>query len=864
MVLHHLQPSFTGGEISPSLQTRVDASSYNTWLKSAQNMFVHPQGGISNRAGTRYVGTAKQTNPCQLISFPISAEEGYVLELGANYMRFFTADGPVLDNNEEPLELVTPYAQEALSQIRVAQYNNVLYLAHKQYPLMMLTRTSLGRFTLAQAPLRYGPFMPANTDESKKMRIYPQTTTVTSQGVAATLAFAPVNYPNLMVWAYFNGNCFYVGENYGLHVADIADNFNAAYGSQGLSATAQGNILRISSAASNGGNWNGKTLVLEYRRSFTGNAEHTVTQTLSGGENAGTQIVAESGRYILESNSAVFTPEHVGGKFCLVHTVDANYQSGTLGYEAVSSVILSGSDWALRTSGNWTGTLTIEISYDAGTTWQTHKVLSRASGEDNFYLVGNLNDAENLIQIRVRSGQNSGEAGYELSAQSFIQRGIVNVISYISATQVVVEQERPCGSGTWTYVWAEGSFSPSAGYPACVFFYQDRLGLAATQAEAQTLWFSKTGNFMDFGRARDTLLSTDSLSIRLASTKLNAITAVAVLNKLLIFTVGSEWALSCNGALSLDTIELTQQSERGSYVTAPVLVGNRAVFVQARGGVLRDLVYDYATSSYTGDDLTLRAKHLFFNQTITQLAYAQEPDTLLWCTTAEGKLLSLTYVPEQGIYAWTHHQTEGSFVSICTLANQGQDELWLAVVRGERVFIERLTKRLTEKSAPGSVFLDSSISVRNFTASAQVSGLSHLEGKTVCALADGNVVENLTVCLGSITLPHAASLVHVGLPYESFLETLPVANATALERKQRYVSARVEVLDSRGGFVGIERNGETELVQRTNESYNAPISLQTGSYTVLLPTRHTQEPSVCIVQKDPLPLTILGVLVKVV
>ena len=203
-------------------------------------------------------------------------------------------------------------------------------------------------------------------------------------------------------------------------------------------------------------------------------------------------------------------------------------------------------------------------------------------------------------------------------------------------------------------------------------------------------------------------------------------------------------------------------------------------------------------------------------------------------------------------------------MSICTLANQGEDELWLAVVRGERVFIERLTKRLTEKSAPGSVFLDSSISVRNFTASAQVSGLSHLEGKTVCALADGNVVENLTVCLGSITLPHAASLVHVGLPYESFLETLPVANATALERKQRYVSARVEVLDSRGGFVGIERNGETELVQRTNESYNAPISLQTGSYTVLLPTRHTQEPSVCIVQKDPLPLTILGVLVKVV
>ena len=864
MVLHHLQPSFTGGEISPSLQTRVDSSSYHTWLKSAQNMFVHPQGGISNRAGTQYMGTAKQTAPCQLIPFPISNEEGYVLELGENYMRFFTANGPVLDDEGNPLELVTPYAQEALSQIRVAQYNNVLYFAHRKYPLMMLTRTAIGTFTFIQAPLQYGPFMPTNMDVSKKMRVYPQTTTVTSQGVAATLAFAPVNYPNLMVWAYFNGTCFYVAENYGLNVADIADNFNIAYNSQGLSAVAQGNILRITSSAADGGDWNGKVFVLEYRRSFTGNAEHTATQVLTGGENAGTQTVAASGRYILQSDTSIFMPNHVGGRFCLVHTVDANYRSGTLGYEATSGAISSGSDWSLRTSGNWTGTLTIEISYDAGATWKTHKILSRASGEDNFYLVGNLNEAENLVQIRISSGQNSGEMGYELNAQSFLQRGVVKVLSYISDTQVIVEQERPCGSEEWTHVWAEGSFSPSAGYPSCVFFYQDRLGLAATRAEAQTLWFSKTGNFMDFGRARDTLLSTDSLSVRLASTKLNAITAVEVLNKLLIFTIGSEWTLSCNGALSLDTIELSQQSERGSYGTAPVLVGNRVVFVQARGSVLRDFVYDYATSSYTGDDLTLRAKHLFSNQIITQLAYAQEPDTLLWCVTAEGKLLSLTYVPEQGIYAWTHHQTAGSFVSICTLANQGQDELWMAVLRGEKIFIERLSKRLPEKSAQSSMFLDSSISVRNVTPSAQITGLSHLEGKTVCALADGNVVTGLVVSSGGVTLPQAASQVHVGLPYESFLETLPVTNSVALERKQRYVSARVQLLESRGGCVGVDANTLTEMVQRTNEAYNAPISLQTGAYTVVLSTRHVYEPSVYIVQKDPLPLTVLGVLVRVV
>ncbi len=865
MVLHRLQPSFTGGEISPSLQLRVDASSYHTWLKSAQNMLVHPQGGISNRAGTQYMGTAKQSDKsCRLIAFPISETEGYVLETGANYIRFFTDNGPVLDAGGNPLEVATPYAQEAIFELRVAQYNNELYIAHKNYPLYKLTRTDLGAFNFAPVDLRYGPFMPANTDETKQLRVYPQTTTVVSEGVAATLAFAPVNYSNWMVWAYFNGNCFYVADDFGLNLADIADNFNVAYNAQGLSATVQGSILRIASAAADGGDWNGKVLMLEYRSRFTGPADSTVSQALSGGENAGTQTVVQPGRYILESNTALFTPQHVGGRFCLVHGVDANYQSGTLGYEAISGVISSGSDWTLRTSGTWTGTLTVEASYDNGTTWKAHKVLSRASGEDNFYLAGNLNDAENLVKLRVRSGQNSGEAGYELSAQAFVQRGVVNVLSYISATQVVVEMERPCGGESWTDKWAEGSFSPAAGYPSCVFFYQDRLGLAATRAEAQTLWFSKTSNFTDFGRARDTLLGTDSLSIRLGSTKLNTIVAVVVSAKLLIFTVGSEWTLSCNGALSLDSIELAQQSERGADSTPPIQIGNRTIFVQAGGSSIRDWVYDYATSSYTGQDLTLRAKHLFQAQTIKQIAYTQEPDSLLWCLTTTGELRSLSYIPEQDICAWTHHQTAGTFVSICALSNQGQDELWLAVNRAGGIYIERLRQRLPETSTSAGVFLDSSVCVYNATPSTQVTGLAHLEGQTVCALADGNVVRNLTVQSGSITLPQTATQVQVGLAYEAFFQTLPVANATALARKQRYVSVRVHLLSSRGGYVGTSEEAMTELVQRTSEAYNAPITLQTGAQTVLLAMRHTAEPSVLIKQQDPLPLTVLGIVVKVV
>ena len=59
-VLHQLQPSFNNGEISPLLYDRVDYQKFTSSVKSGKNMFVHPQGGMSNRAGTKMLGMAKK------------------------------------------------------------------------------------------------------------------------------------------------------------------------------------------------------------------------------------------------------------------------------------------------------------------------------------------------------------------------------------------------------------------------------------------------------------------------------------------------------------------------------------------------------------------------------------------------------------------------------------------------------------------------------------------------------------------------------------------------------------------------------------------------------------------------------------
>ena len=203
-----------------------------------------------------------------------------------------------------------------------------------------------------------------------------------------------------------------------------------------------------------------------------------------------------------------------------------------------------------------------------------------------------------------------------------ILRSIYSAPFGIFATELI----RPnTGSPLFLSIYQEISISdPADGFlkfiltPICFTLLRDKDNATAAFSEP-AFW---TSNFTDFGRARDTLLATDALSVRLGGTQLNRIESVCVSHKLFIFTTGSEWTLSCNGPLSLDTVELVQQSSCGASEVSPVLVGNRCVFVQAGGEAVRDFVYDYASASYISEDLTLRAKHLVENRRMVQLSYA--------------------------------------------------------------------------------------------------------------------------------------------------------------------------------------------------------------------------------------------------
>lgn len=141
-----------------------------------------------------------------------------------------------------------------------------------------------------------------------------------------------------------------------------------------------------------------------------------------------------------------------------------------------------------------------------------------------------------------------------------------------------------------------------------------------------------------------------------------------------------------------------------------------------------------------------------------------------------------------------------------------------------------------------------------------VTGLHHLEGETVTALADGNVVAGLVVSGGSVTLPQAASRIVVGIPYKSTAKNLPlsVPKAVVENKRQRVTALNIRVVNTRGLKVGNRLTEMYAAKERTTELLGEPTSLANGLQQIMIEPIWEESAQTYLVQSDPLPATILG------
>lgn len=151
-------------------------------------------------------------------------------------------------------------------------------------------------------------------------------------------------------------------------------------------------------------------------------------------------------------------------------------------------------------------------------------------------------------------------------------------------------------------------------------------------------------------------------------------------------------------------------------------------------------------------------------------------------------------------------------------------------------------------------------------AATTISGLGHLEGKTVSILADGNVMPQRVVTGGAIDVVDPVLVAHVGLPITADFETLDITIGTTpafLAARKNINEVVIITEESRGIFAGSDADNLYEYKQRSIENYGQPIDLLTGRAEVPISAKWDTAGRIFIRQTDPLPLTILGVMPNV-
>lgn len=261
-------------------------------------------------------------------------------------------------------------------------------------------------------------------------------------------------------------------------------------------------------------------------------------------------------------------------------------------------------------------------------------------------------------------------------------------------------------------------FSGAGDKPEAVGYYQQRQIFGGSDNNPETTYTSRTGHFPNF-TISSPLQSDDAVSFTLAGKQVNRIRAFVDLKKLVIFTDSAEWSIGGDAAGVLRPGEVNPNAE--SYhgcneSVVPITIGNTAIFLQARGAVVRDLVFDVISEGYKGNDLTLYAVHLFDGHQVVDWDYAQIPNSIIWAVRGDGILLGLTYIRDQAIWGWHRHDTAalGLFESVICVPEGLEDAVYFVVNRiidgVERRYIEKMESRLIIDLAEDAFFVDSGLS----------------------------------------------------------------------------------------------------------------------------------------------------------
>lgn len=874
-----IQRSMSAGEIAPALYSRVDTTRYQSGLRTLRNMYVMRHGGATSRPGTEFVCEVLSRNsgiqPARLIPFVFNDTQTYVLELGTYHPIF-----------------INPY-------LRV----------HKSGATVLNTAKNITAITKASpAVVTSNGHGYSNGDE-----VY----------ITSVVGMTQVNGHRFIV----NGVTANTFALYDYNGTAIDSSSYTAYSSGGTARKA----VKIAT------NW---TTGADYKYLQYDQTADIITV-------AGPSIYAPA-----EISRASHTSWSIGTYIAYGPTQAApTALAGSTGYAATGTRWY----WAVTAVSALTGEESLASAYLSSSTAPTTGTPITFTWTAPAGTIAYYN-----VYVFIGAWAYWGT----VSSASFTDYG-TGTPDYSNPPPTPNDYAAPKTSTGFLYAGVVAScqqrrfFSGVDDYPGKVW---------ASRPALRKNFAQKAASFAD-----------DPIAFTMIGKQVNEVRHILDVGRPLVFTSGGVYSLNGNAAGGLTPTEVNPKQESNHGAAAypqPLLIDDAAIYVQARGGTIHDLGFDFQQDGYKGNELSLFSAHLFEGKTIVDWAYQETPHRVLWIVLSDGTLASLTYVKEQQIVGWARHDTDGLYKNVCVVPEDGEDRVYFIVERTiggvAKQYIERMARRYVSDettsgtstihgyvgadcavvydgrasslllagtigtlwtmtlsggttwdytetltlTASGSYFVAGDVgnaiqlttaagvvvtfTIAGYTSGTVVTGnvditvpaalqstattnwakaitvltgLDHLEGKSLSVLGDGNVVASandsaytaITVTSGAITLPVPCSRITAGLPFYSDLETLDIDTAqgeTLVDKSKLVSGVALQLEKTRGVYTGPKPPSDDSVNPKENlfaMKHDTPDSLQTGVKVLPILGQWNSNGRVFIRQIDPLPMTILAV-----
>jgi hypothetical protein len=910
MRLNDIKNHFGTGEVSPYLLGRTDLAKYAGACEQLTNFIVRVQGGVSRRPGLRKVFGITIPGPGRLIPFFSCSCNSFVLVFSHLSLQIYS-----IAENAVVQIIDTPYLfdddLELLKYVRIA---DIMYLVHPKYPVQKLSMLAIDNWILKQPSFYSPPCTQQDEDISGGTVNFTGFGVVAGTGGASISCTKYVFHKRVVVTG--GGATTPIGKviTGGTGIATITELLGnpiikpySVPGSSGIDYYYNEVAVTVTTGfdVTTYSSWTldavaQTTSVITVFRDHLGDLTITFSAALFIAGDVNKQIVAGTG---------------IANIIGLTGTTSVDAITGATLYPTAIVTILDDFDqtsylfglWFLRGSPNsyfspgkldittyspdkaWFGDTRFGVGSQVSvrsttkhpTDYSFQEVNAAGSNYVHVFYTGGLTDTFRM----------SDKNRYVSFAGGYGQ--IIDVIDKDTVTIKIlspVSQSEPDAHGT--LVIAPGfpgswflddiAFSIRNGFPTSITFFQDRLWLAGTVQNPQTIWVSQVDDFENFAKG---VLDDDGIEVTIASGEVDKIIWMnPFLGNVILGTFRGEHILSgvglatvgtSNSAITPSNITIASQSSYGATTIQPIVIQEVLFYVQRSQFNVYQLEFNIQTASFGSKDLNILS-NLITETPFIEMAYQQNPYKIVWFLAADTTLISgvhvgknligLTYDREQDVFAWHRHFTgvdqDDSFVSMCCVPNMKDgflnDEMYFITKRtlsGDPTYLlEVMDNALYVDYASRIIF----VPAQDHIAEVDIIYLADIDGLTYFN-ANGALLPPIQIATGDYNFPSGfeADDIQFGLNYISTLLTVRPeirgAGNSVQGLLKRWNNLWVRVYKS----LGVKINNQFIPNRKPESLITQGVPLFTGDENITN-LGNDRDGRILITQENPLPANIIA------